>query len=161
MFHKVARVASLGTFNVQRDGTIKIAQLHTDLGGEGGVPGEMPRSYYLDGARKLDVKGLLGKVAGLQRGAARYDLALVLLAEGKATAAREILSGVSETLSAGRVGAERGALLSMVQTRSAQASLMEGDRPAGRRAVSRALSLDPANSVARLLARKLEAGREQ
>jgi len=53
MFRRVARVASLGTFDVERDGAIRVAQL----------AGEGPRSYFLDGARKLDVRELLAKVA--------------------------------------------------------------------------------------------------
>jgi hypothetical protein len=104
---------------------------------------------------------LLSRVAGPLRGMAGYDTALVLLAQGKAAEARALLPSVSDTLAAGKSGTERGTLLALVQARAAQASVMAGDRDGGRRAAARALALDPANSVARLLARKLEAGREQ
>lgn len=56
MFRKTARVDSLGTFDVERDGLIRIAQR---------APEESRSSYFLDGARKLDVRDLLARTAEL------------------------------------------------------------------------------------------------
>jgi hypothetical protein len=57
VFRRVARVASLGTFDVEQDGAIRVAQLDT--------PPTETTSYYLDGARKLDVRALLEKVGSV------------------------------------------------------------------------------------------------
>lgn len=56
MFRKTARVASLGTFDVEGDGQIRIAQrLPEDVG--------QRASHFLDGARRLNIRDLLERTA--------------------------------------------------------------------------------------------------
>lgn len=58
MFHKTARVASLGTFSLDGEGLVRIARAEVEGGGD-----EPRGSFFIDGARKLDVRGLLKRVA--------------------------------------------------------------------------------------------------
>lgn len=52
-FRKVAQVEHLGSFTVEEDGMTRVAQLADDA----------QSSYYLDGSAKVDVRGILTRVA--------------------------------------------------------------------------------------------------
>jgi predicted negative regulator of RcsB-dependent stress response len=131
----------------------------------GGERGDARIALYRSAAAALqgklaEAEARLRRVSGPARAEARYDLALVLLAGGRAAEARAVLAEAAAALPAGGAGAPNS-VLSLVETRTAQADLLSGDASGAGRALARALNLDPDNRLARLLARKLEAGKDQ
>jgi tetratricopeptide (TPR) repeat protein len=94
-------------------------------------------------------------------GIARYDLALVTLAQGGIAGALELLGTAREECAA-RFGPERKkSVLSQIDSLTGTARALAGDPEGARKALANAVILDPGNLRAWLLMRKLEAQTEQ
>ena len=62
-FRKIARAASLGAAEVTPDGFLKLAHHGVRQASAAGGMSRTAQSYFLDGARKLDIRGLLQRTA--------------------------------------------------------------------------------------------------
>lgn len=91
-------------------------------------------------------------------GVARYDLALVLLRQGKRHAALEELSVAAQEYSQAGDPALRAVVLSRMEMIGGSVRMLDGDQEGARAALLRSLAWDPRNLRAALTLRKLEAG---
>jgi Flp pilus assembly protein TadD len=91
-------------------------------------------------------------------GIAHYDLALVLLRQGRRHAALEELAVAVQEYSQAGEPSRRGEVLSRMEMIGGSVRMLDGDQAGARAALLRALSWDPKNLRAALTLRKLEAG---
>jgi len=127
-------------------------------------------------AERLLLKGVVDAMrgspssaaAGLKRaadrardGAARYDLAVVLLDQGNTASALAALEAASGEARSRPAGGSRTRLMARIETLRGTALLKSGDARQARAAFQRALAADPHDLRAGLELRKLEAGVDQ
>jgi len=129
-----------------------------------------------DDAERLLLKGVVDAMRGspsaavgtlkraadrARNGAARYDLAVVLLDQGNTASALAELDAASVEARSRQAGDSQARLVARIETLRGTAFLRSGDVGAARTAFRRALSADPHDLRAALELRKLEAGVDQ